>query len=199
MEMLRSKNSGFSLIELIVAITIVAIIGVLGVPAIGKLQDRVIFDRESQALIEAIRDVRNYALTSKKCADGTTADFWGIQLYSDEHTDDAKKNTYQIQCGTSPDHIIDSVTSHSDILRFSAKKSTNGTFASVFGGDTRIRYYTNPFMLKLIDGTSSEQNHWYDTLGIVTGRGAQKKAPQTICLHRIQGFIQILPGEQDCP
>lgn len=195
MEILTQKKRGFSLVEMMVAVAIMGMIALVGFPMMESLHKRALFDREAQALIDAVGDVRNHALTKKKCKNGDSAFYWEIHFFSDK--DASFPNRYKIICGG-----ITAILEEEKIFEIGKiselQKKTSSSFSEVGNGNARIHFLTKEATAKFIDGSKNTPSHWFDSLRLVFERIDSAQA-KTLCMHRLQGFLSVVDSKDMCP
>lgn len=74
--MSRSIKTGFSLVEILVAVAIVSVIAVTAIPNLKKFNESIILGNETSKLVQTLRQTQSNAQSGINCPDGKQSQDW---------------------------------------------------------------------------------------------------------------------------
>lgn len=135
---LLKDNSGFTLVEILVAVGIIALLGGIAIPNLRNFSNSQEIDTTAAQVVNTLKLAQSSALSRIKCPRGEVADTWSVRLTSSSYSIIAK-------CETSGEEIV-SVYSYSPDAAgskslFSASLDIcNGVTTDVIFTNTSISY-----------------------------------------------------------
>ncbi len=76
--MLKNKNKGFTMIELLVAITIMGALASMSAPELGRMLQDNRYQTDIEHAWSIVNDARANALSSRRCPQGVEAGIWKV-------------------------------------------------------------------------------------------------------------------------
>lgn len=212
------KNTGFSLLEILIGISIAGIMAVVAAPSFSKMRREETFRSEVQGLFDAFSQARSNAMSNKMCTklDGTTkmpAVAWSLKIKQFPNP-----FSYQLYCIWDETKLKsldvnldnDSYTEPQEENFFSDEFLENFGFFydtsallsaknhTVDGSNVLIHFWTGSVQTTIIKDP-------YNTLGLQKRESEIKiiaksidNRSQTICLNKIQGFPTFNKNGSTC-
>ena len=175
------KSFGFSLIELMVAMTIAGILAGISVPNIQQWQAKEKFKTQSTQVFQLLDSARNNAIAEKKCPNGHISIGWEFEITDDEfrtirlNCDDGVKTMVE---EFAFDTFIEIAENGITIPWTSNEAVRNDISAYFFSGNATPRIgdsFSNPsFRVPLTSSTG---------------------LAKTLCLHRVSGIPSLSENE----
>lgn len=210
------KKSGFSLIEILVAITLASIMAVISAPSFSKMRREETFRSEVQSLVNAISEARSNAMSNKMCTktNGSKipAEAWSIRIEQSpnfEHQiycvwDETKLKSLDINFDdnsyTEPKEIVSFSNEFIKDFKFLYDTTTkpapdknvtndgNNVFIHFLIGSTQTMIIKKPY--------SDTAHERVSNIRIIAESIDERK--QAICLNRIQGFPTFNKNGETC-
>lgn len=180
---------GYSLIEIMTAITILGIIASIAAPEYWRLRDRDEYRANGQALFDTILDARNAALTNKICNDDNTAVRWMVYVVPNVTPANYELRCYRDDTNFTVENasveIDRSSISLIDFNEAAAPTSTDGSGGSPHPDEMRISFFSGGVQgrLEYDDGTLTKA----ESVQMIVDHN-NSEWQYTICFNRISGF-----------
>jgi prepilin-type N-terminal cleavage/methylation domain-containing protein len=169
-------SSGFSLLEILVAIGIVALVGTVGVANFAKPNQSVKFQEEVKLIFDTLATARVNAIAGKKCgADMATS--WGFSL---------GPNTFTLECNGAEAQSFPIAFSSSS-LEFEGDEMDTDTIV-------HINFAPESAQVTITNNADEKKT----TVRAVLS-GLVPADVRTLCFGSIAGFPEMLKGDISCP
>ncbi len=121
---LRSKKSGFTIVEIMVVMAIMAMMSVLGILAMVGINNSVIADRAAESILNQIREAQNKAFSVASVKDATTGTViypvaWGVTVTQSSDGQGITPFYIQKPSEASEDFIITEVAGDTAVASYS--------------------------------------------------------------------------------
>ena len=180
------KLPGFSLLEVLATITILGILAVIAGPEYYRLREVSEFQAEGQALLDYTTEVRNAALTNKKCRDNTEAAFWRLAI--------------TLPTSADPYPLIYEITCHQDEATFVVETGpveTTRTALESLVFEPAVINAVSQINLTFFSGTAQTRLEYIEAASSLPDRTQKfemvlsqigRDRQMTLCLNRVSGF-----------
>jgi len=203
-----SKRPGFSLLEIMVVITIVGILSGITATSFNSFNSQSRLDYQIKTMGDALLETRSNALTQKKCADGSIAKIWSVEIN--------KNGFIKLTCENNVGSILSENISACEFRDIESDKSCNITRGAEIEGiktsnskietigsyDTgtdaiEISYFTDSLRTRLF-----QKNHPIfsrkNFATVVLRHPVKQNLVDTICIDKVGGHPRITIGEKKC-
>jgi prepilin-type N-terminal cleavage/methylation domain-containing protein len=179
-------SAGFSLIELMVAMTIAGILAGIAVPNIQRWQAKDKFKSQATQVFQMLDSARNNAISEKKCPNGTPSTGWEFKI-----TNDSPRHI-QLICNT---HHASSVTPllieeiiFDPFIEIAKNRITvPWTTGGAAQNNVNAYFFSGSATPRIGDNFSNESFR----VPLTSSTGLKK----TLCLHRVSGIPSLTENE----
>lgn len=209
------KNTGFSLIEILVTITLTALLAAYSAPSFSRMIRSEQFDSDAEGLFDAISQARSYALANKMCEkDGVNYApvAWSVRIVDQVSSrnyltfciwdEDKFKNLPNISTDnyvSALDNKVDfPVERVSDLHSFYNENDgdSSNDEAAVDGESFFIHFWAGSPQVSIVSTPYTNHATRRNSLRLVID--SVFDTHQTICLNRIQGFPTLNTEGDTC-